>query len=106
MLLDEIEKAHPDVYNLLITNYGSWTLTDTNGRKTDFRHTILIMTSNAGADLLDKNSIGFTPQDGATDVLAAVNRVFSPEFRNRLDAIIQFKALDMKTILARGQQNS
>ena len=75
------------------------TLTDTNGRKTDFRHAILIMTSNAGADLLEKITIGFTQQDGATDVLGAVNRVFSPEFRNRLDSIIQFTALDTKTIL-------
>ncbi len=99
VLLDEIEKAHPDVYNLLLQIMDHGTLTDTNGRKTDFRHTIFIMTSNAGADLLDKNTIGFTPQDGATDVLASVNRLFSPEFRNRLDAIIQFKALDAKTIL-------
>jgi ATP-dependent Clp protease ATP-binding subunit ClpA len=75
------------------------TLTDTNGRQTDFRHTIVIMTSNAGVDLTDRNNIGFTQQDMATDVLAAVQRVFSPEFRNRLDSIIQFKTLDQKTIL-------
>jgi ATP-dependent Clp protease ATP-binding subunit ClpA len=99
VLLDEIEKAHPDVYNLLLQIMDHGTLTDTNGRKTDFRHTILIMTSNAGADLIDKNSIGFTTQDVSTDVLSAVNRVFSPEFRNRLDSVIQFKALDNKTIL-------
>lgn len=68
--------------------------------KTDFRHTILIMTSNAGADIIDKANIGFTTQDNASDVMSAVNRVFSPEFRNRLDAIIQFKALDSKTILS------
>lgn len=99
VLLDEIEKAHPDVYNLLLQIMDHGTLTDTNGRKTDFRHTILIMTSNAGAELLDKTAIGFTPQDNASDSLQAVNRVFSPEFRNRLDAIIPFKALDNKTIL-------
>lgn len=99
VLLDEIEKAHPDVFNLLLQIMDHGTLTDTNGRKTDFRHAILIMTSNAGAELLDKISIGFTHQDGSTDVVSAVNRVFSPEFRNRLDAIIQFKALDTKTIL-------
>ncbi len=99
VLLDEIEKAHPDVFNLLLQIMDHGTLTDTNGRKSDFRHTIIIMTSNAGADLLDKVSIGFTQQDGATDVVSAVNRVFSPEFRNRLDGIIQFKGLDIKTIL-------
>jgi len=100
VLLDEIEKAHPDVYNLLLQIMDHGTLTDTNGRKTDFRHTILIMTSNAGADISDKNAIGFTQQDASSDVLSAVNHVFSPEFRNRLDAIIQFKALDMKVILS------
>jgi ATP-dependent Clp protease ATP-binding subunit ClpA len=99
VLLDEIEKAHPDVYNLLLQIMDHGTLTDTNGRKTDFRHTIVVMTSNAGIDLADKNSIGFTPQDSSSDVLSAVQRVFSPEFRNRLDAIIQFKTLEMKTIL-------
>src|SRR5579872_913985 len=99
VLLDEIEKAHPDIYNLLLQIMDHGTLTDTNGRKTDFRHAILIMTSNAGADLLDKSSIGFMQADNATDSLQAVNRIFSPEFRNRLDAIIQFKSLDTKTIL-------
>lgn len=99
VLLDEIEKAHPDVYNLLLQIMDHGTLTDTNGRKTDFRHTILIMTSNAGADLLDRNSIGFTTQDDTSDVLTAVNRVFTPEFRNRLDAVISFKALEPATIL-------
>lgn len=102
VLLDEIEKAHPDVYNLLLQIMDHGTLTDMNGRKTNFRHTILILTSNAGADLLDKTSIGFTTDDigGGGDVMTAVNRVFSPEFRNRLDAIIQFKGLDPKTILS------
>src|SRR5579883_1171473 len=100
VLLDEIEKAHPDVYNLLLQIMDHGTLTDMNGRKTDFRHTILILTSNVGADVLDKANIGFTSQDNASDVMSAVNRIFSPEFRNRLDAIIQFKALDPKTILS------
>ncbi len=100
VLLDEIEKAHPDVFNLLLQIMDHGTLTDMNGRKTDFRHTMLIMTSNAGADIMDKINIGFTAQDSSTDVIAAVTRVFSPEFRNRLDAIIQFKALDSKTILS------
>lgn len=100
VLLDEIEKAHPDVYNLLLQVMDHGTLTDTNGRKTDFRHTVFIMTSNAGADIFDKNAIGFTTDDsGSSDVVTAINKVFSPEFRNRLDAIIQFKALDTRTIL-------
>ncbi len=100
VLLDEIEKAHPDVFNLLLQIMDHGTLTDMNGRKTDFRHTILIMTSNVGADQIERVNIGFTPQDNDTDVLSAVNRAFSPEFRNRLDAVIQFKALDTKTILS------
>lgn len=100
VLLDEIEKAHPDVFNLLLQIMDHGTLTDMNGRKTDFRHTVLVMTSNAGADLLDKSNIGFTTQENTTDVMSAVSRVFSPEFRNRLDAIIQFRALDDKTILS------
>jgi ATP-dependent Clp protease ATP-binding subunit ClpA len=100
VLLDEIEKAHPDVYNLLLQIMDHGTLTDMNGRKTDFRHTIIIMTSNAGADLIDKTNIGFTNEDNKTDVMGAVNRVFSPEFRNRLDAIIQFNSLDSRTILS------
>jgi ATP-dependent Clp protease ATP-binding subunit ClpA len=100
VLLDEIEKAHPDVYNLLLQIMDHGTLTDMNGRKTDFRHTVLIMTSNAGAEIVDKTNIGFTAQDGESDIINAVNRVFSPEFRNRLDSIIQFKALDTKTILS------
>lgn len=100
VLLDEIEKAHPDVFNLLLQIMDHGTLTDTNGRKTDFRHTIFIMTSNAGADLIDKTTIGFAPdEESGSDVMSAVNKIFSPEFRNRLDAIIQFKTLDLKTIL-------
>lgn len=99
VLMDEIEKAHPDVYNLLLQIMDHGALTDTNGRKTDFRHTILVLTSNVGADILDKSSIGFTQHDGDADVAIAVNRVFSPEFRNRLDAIIQFHTLDTHTIM-------
>jgi ATP-dependent Clp protease ATP-binding subunit ClpA len=99
-LLDEIEKAHSDVYNLLLQIMDHGTLTDMNGRKTDFRHALLIMTSNAGADILDKANIGFTAEEGDGDVITAVNHVFSPEFRNRLDAIIQFKSLNNKTILS------
>ena len=100
VLLDEIEKAHPDVFNLLLQIMDHGTLTDMNGRKADFRHTMLIMTSNAGADLMDRTNIGFIPEDSTTDVMTAVNHVFSPEFRNRLDAVIQFSALDMTTILS------
>jgi len=99
VLLDEIEKAHPDVYNLLLQIMDHGTLTDTNGRKTDFRHTILIMTSNAGADLLDKVNIGFTPTENTSDLTTAVNRLFTPEFRNRLDTVIQFAPLESKIIL-------
>ncbi|OGT42480.1 MAG: ATP-dependent Clp protease ATP-binding subunit ClpA [Gammaproteobacteria bacterium RIFCSPHIGHO2_12_FULL_37_34] len=99
VLLDEIEKAHPDVYNLLLQIMDHGTLTDMNGRKTDFRHTVIILTSNVGADSIDKASIGFTDQDPSSDVMSSVQRIFSPEFRNRLDAIIQFKPLEIKTIL-------
>lgn len=100
VLLDETEKAHPDVYNLLLQIMDHGTLTDMNGRKTNFRHTLLIMTSNVGAEEIDRTNIGFTVQDSASDVISAVHRVFSPEFRNRLDAVIQFSALDSKTILS------
>ncbi|HEU5281874.1 MAG TPA: ATP-dependent Clp protease ATP-binding subunit ClpA [Gammaproteobacteria bacterium] len=100
VLLDEIEKAHPDIYNLLLQIMDHGTLTDMNGRKTDFRHTVLIMTSNVGAELLERVNIGFTQQEGESDVMSSVQRVFSPEFRNRLDAIIHFAALDQKTILS------
>jgi ATP-dependent Clp protease ATP-binding subunit ClpA len=100
VLLDEIEKAHPDVYNLLLQIMDHGTLTDMNGRKTDFRHTMIIMTSNAGIEMAEKSNIGFMEQDSDTNILPEVNKVFSPEFRNRLDAIIQFKALDPQTILS------
>jgi ATP-dependent Clp protease ATP-binding subunit ClpA len=98
LLLDEIEKAHPDVFNLLLQIMDHGTLTDTNGRKADFRHVILVMTSNAGASEISRNSIGFATQDNTHDALDAIKRQFSPEFRNRLDAVINFVALDTATI--------
>lgn len=98
LLLDEIEKAHPDVFNLLLQIMDHGTLTDTNGRHADFRHVIIVMTSNAGAHEISRNSIGFSSQDNANDGLSAIQRQFSPEFRNRLDAIINFTALDIETI--------
>jgi ATP-dependent Clp protease ATP-binding subunit ClpA len=98
LLLDEIEKAHPDVFNLLLQVMDHGTLTDNNGRKADFRHVIIVMTTNAGAYEMSRPSIGFTQQDNAPDGMEAVRRLFSPEFRNRLDAIIQFASLDPLTI--------
>lgn len=98
LLLDEIEKAHPDVFNLLLQVMDHGTLTDTNGRKTDFRHVIIVMTTNAGADRISRASVGFTQQDHSSDAMETIKTTFSPEFRNRLNAIIQFNALDTKTI--------
>lgn len=98
LLLDEIEKAHPDVYNLLLQVMDHGTLTDTNGRATDFRNVIIIMTTNAGADQISRASIGFSKQDHSSDSTEVIKRTFSPEFRNRLDAIIRFKSLDAITI--------
>jgi len=98
LLLDEIEKAHPDVFNLLLQVMDHGTLTDNNGRKADFRHVIIVMTTNAGAVEMNRASIGFTQQDHAPDGMEAVRRIFAPEFRNRIDAIIQFAALDEPTI--------
>jgi len=98
VLLDEIEKAHPDVFNLLLQIMDHGTLTDTNGRQADFRHVIIVMTSNAGASEISRNSIGFSKQDNTNDGLDVIKRQFSPEFRNRLDATINFKPLDMSTI--------
>jgi ATP-dependent Clp protease ATP-binding subunit ClpA len=98
LLLDEIEKAHPDVFNLLLQVMDHGALTDTNGRKSDFRNVILIMTTNAGAQLMSRRSMGFTEQDNETDGMEELKRIFTPEFRNRLDGIIQFKALDERTI--------
>ncbi|WP_119329347.1 ATP-dependent Clp protease ATP-binding subunit ClpA [Cysteiniphilum halobium] len=102
VLLDEIEKAHPDIYNLLLQVMDHGTLTDNNGRKADFRNIILIMTTNAGAFESQKNSIGFAKQDSAPDSMDALKRIFTPEFRNRLDAVIQFAALskeDVKSVV-------
>ncbi|WP_297810022.1 ATP-dependent Clp protease ATP-binding subunit ClpA [uncultured Methylophaga sp.] len=99
LLLDEIEKAHPDVFNLLLQVMDHGTLTDNNGRKADFRHVVLVMTSNAGAAEMSKTSIGFTKQEHQTDGSEAVKRTFTPEFRNRLDGIIHFKPLDKDAIL-------
>jgi ATP-dependent Clp protease ATP-binding subunit ClpA len=99
VLLDEIEKAHPDVYNLLLQVMDHGTLTDNNGRKADFRNVIFIMTTNAGAESSSRRSIGFTEQDNSTDNIEAINRLFSPEFRNRLDAIVQFDPLPEEVIL-------
>ncbi len=99
LLLDEIEKAHPDVFNLLLQVMDHGTLTDNNGRKADFRHVVLVMTSNAGAQEMGRSSMGFTEQNHQSDGMEVIKRAFSPEFRNRLDGIIQFKALDPDAIL-------
>ena len=98
VLLDEIEKAHPDVYNLLLQVMDHGTLTDNNGRKADFRHVTLVMTTNAGVQETIRKSIGFQQQDHSQDAMSEINRVFSPEFRNRLDSIIWFNHLDMTVI--------
>ncbi len=100
LLLDEIEKAHPDVFNLLLQVMDSGFLTDSTGRKVDFRNVILVMTSNAGAESMSRSSMGFTKQDHTMDVMKAIEQVFTPEFRNRLDGVIQFKALDEKVIIS------
>ncbi len=99
LLLDEIEKAHPDIYNVLLQVMDHGTLTDNNGRKADFRHVILIMTTNAGAETMNKATIGFTNPRAAGDEMADIKRLFTPEFRNRLDAIVNFKPLDANIIL-------
>ena len=98
LLLDEVEKAHPDVFNLLLQVMDHGTLTDNNGRKADFRNVVLVMTTNAGADQMSRPSIGFTEQDHSGDSGEAVKKMFTPEFRNRLDAIVQFGPLDEKTV--------
>jgi ATP-dependent Clp protease ATP-binding subunit ClpA len=98
LLLDEIEKAHPDVFNLLLQVMDHGQLTDNNGRKTDFRHVIIVMTTNAGAQEMSRPSIGFTQADNSSDGMEAIRRLFTPEFRNRLDAIIQFAPLSRQTI--------
>ena len=98
VLLDEIEKAHPDVFNLLLQVMDHGTLTDTNGRKADFRNVILVMTTNAGASEMSRRSIGFTTQDHSSDGREAINKLFTPEFRNRLDAIVQFRPLGLEHV--------
>ncbi|EEB79970.1 ATP-dependent Clp protease ATP-binding subunit ClpA [marine gamma proteobacterium HTCC2148] len=99
VLLDEIEKAHPEVFNLLLQVMDHGTLTDNNGRKADFRNVIVIMTTNAGAESISRRTIGFTSQDHSTDGMEAINRMFTPEFRNRLDSIVQFDPLGEDVIL-------
>ena len=99
LLLDEIEKAHPDIFNILLQVMDHGTLTDNNGRKADFRNVVIIMTTNAGAESLAKTSMGFTKSSQTGDEIADIKRIFTPEFRNRLDAIISFSALDRDVIL-------
>jgi ATP-dependent Clp protease ATP-binding subunit ClpA len=99
VLLDEIEKAHPEVFNLLLQVMDHGTLTDNNGRKADFRNIVIVMTTNAGAQEMSRASIGFTHQDHTSDGMEIIKKSFSPEFRNRLDAIIQFAALDEHSIM-------
>ncbi|MBR9798925.1 MAG: ATP-dependent Clp protease ATP-binding subunit ClpA, partial [Gammaproteobacteria bacterium] len=98
LLLDEIEKAHPEVFNLLLQVMDHGRLTDNNGREADFRNVILVMTSNAGAEQVARRSIGFKHQDHSTDAMEVIRKTFSPEFRNRLDGIIQFGALDLAVV--------
>lgn len=99
VLLDEIEKAHPEVFNLLLQVMDHGTLTDNNGRPADFRNVVLIMTTNAGAESISRSSIGFTQQDHTSDGMEALKKMFTPEFRNRLDGIVQFEALPESVIL-------
>lgn len=98
VLLDEIEKAHPEVFNLLLQVMDHGTLTDNNGRKADFRNVVLVMTTNAGAQEMDRTSIGFMEQDNASDGMEVIKRMFTPEFRNRLDAIVQFGKLPLEVV--------
>ena len=99
LLLDEIEKAHPDVYNILLQVMDHGTLTDNNGRKADFRNVMIIMTTNAGAAELSKTTIGFTTSNQLGDEMVEIKRQFTPEFRNRLDSIISFASLDREIIM-------
>ncbi|HSM10617.1 MAG TPA: ATP-dependent Clp protease ATP-binding subunit ClpA [Lysobacter sp.] len=99
LLLDEVEKAHPDIFNILLQVMDRGTLTDTNGREANFRNVILVMTTNAGASLAARRTIGFTKQDHSTDAMEAIRKGFTPEFRNRLDAVVQFQALGFEHIL-------
>ena len=100
LLLDEIEKAHPDIFNILLQVMDAGVLTDNNGRKSDFRNVILIMTTNIGAELLSKRNIGFAESSNESDAMNSLNKLFSPEFRNRLDETIQFNYLNKKVILS------
>ena len=99
LLLDEVEKAHPDIFNILLQVMDRGVLTDTNGREANFRNVVLVMTTNAGAAMAARRSIGFTKQDHSTDAMEAIRKGFSPEFRNRLDAVVQFQALGFEHIL-------
>ncbi|MFC5578088.1 ATP-dependent Clp protease ATP-binding subunit ClpA [Lysobacter niabensis] len=99
LLLDEVEKAHPDIFNILLQVMDRGILTDTNGREANFKNVVLVMTTNAGAAQASRRSIGFTKQDHSTDAMEAIRRAFSPEFRNRLDAVVQFQALGFDHIL-------
>ena len=99
LLLDEIEKAHPDIFNILLQVMDRGVLTDTNGREANFKNVVLVMTTNAGAAQASRRSIGFTKQDHATDAMETIRRSFTPEFRNRLDAVVQFRALGFEHIL-------
>jgi ATP-dependent Clp protease ATP-binding subunit ClpA len=99
LLLDEIEKAHPDVFNVLLQVMDHGTLTDNNGRKADFRSVIVVMTTNAGAETMNKSAIGFTNKREQGDEMADIKRLFTPEFRNRLDAIVNFRSLDEDIIM-------
>jgi ATP-dependent Clp protease ATP-binding subunit ClpA len=97
--LDEIEKAHPDIYNILLQVMDHGTLTDNNGRKSDFRNVTIIMTTNAGAESLSKTSMGFTQSKQSGDEMAEIKRLFTPEFRNRLDATVSFAPLSQEVIM-------
>lgn len=99
LLLDEVEKAHPDIFNILLQVMDRGVLTDTNGREANFRNVILVMTTNAGATQASRRSIGFTKQDHSTDAMEVIRKAFTPEFRNRLDAVVQFQALGFDHIL-------
>jgi len=99
LLLDEIEKAHPDIYNVLLKVMDYGTLTENNGRKADFCNVVIIMTTNAGAEAMSKPALGFTQSKKTGDEMADIKRLFSPEFRNRLDATISFKMLDEQIIM-------
>jgi ATP-dependent Clp protease ATP-binding subunit ClpA len=99
LLLDEVEKAHPDIFNILLQVMDRGVLTDTNGREANFKNVVLVMTTNAGAAQASRRSIGFTRQDHATDAMEILRKSFTPEFRNRLDAVVQFQPLGFEHIL-------